>query len=70
MFLHADDAARLAPATEAVDAIGVVAAPGVGGDELTAALEGAAGDTPSPSTPAWTPTGSSTPTWEPRAGSC
>ncbi|MBB5999943.1 FtsX-like permease family protein [Streptomonospora salina] len=46
VFLHADDAARLAPATEAVDAIGVVAAPGVGGDELTAALEGAAGDTP------------------------
>ncbi|OOC56259.1 MULTISPECIES: ABC transporter permease [Nocardiopsis] len=46
VFLHPDDVERLAPGPEAVDAIGIIAAPGVGTDELNAALASAAGDTP------------------------
>ncbi|WP_304451234.1 ABC transporter permease [Nocardiopsis sp. YSL2] len=46
VFLHSDDTDRLAAGAASVDAIGVVAAPGVDEEALTAALRAAAGATP------------------------
>ena len=51
VFLHPDDADRLLRAAgtdraDTVDAIGIIAAPGVDADELTAAVTAAAGGTP------------------------